>query len=548
MSDTLEWAVNNVKLPKGAKWDFSDRVWQLQILNDDSQRIVCRKPTQVGMSTVFLIKMLHFADIVSSRLLYTLPRQDDVYDMVNSRLHDIIKESPYIRDAISEVDNVRMKKFKQSWLHFLEMSVEPRMLDADWMVNDEVDLSNQRNLQESISRLDASKIKIHHQISKPSIEGYGIDVSYQMSDKKEWFIKCGYCNYEQSLNWDINLETGKKGTYYKCAKCSRQIFPQDIAEGRWIATGNSNADFSGYQISQMMMPRLSPEDLYREYRKIDRKIFYNSRLGIPYSAQSASFERQTIVEKCISGEVKKRNHYDDGIYVVGCDQGNILHVCVAKIFQNNIDIVNLTTLDSFDELVTLIKKYNIRIGILDALPNHHSAMKVNEELKKVRLAFFNNVDRIYVSKDERIYINKTDAYDMLLQNILDGKIRIYTDSGSISQEVNAAISHITNMRRDIQTQTTPFGGVSTFHVWKSIGPDHYADAIVYAMIGADSIASKHRLQSQQIATTNASRLSDIFFKLQNDLLVPVFENDDSEMRIVNHGLAHDNPYRNRGAK
>ena len=196
--NTVEWAVTNIQLPKGAKWDFSDRKWQLDILNDTSKKIVCRKPTQVGMSTVFLIKMLHFADENACRLLYTLPRQDDVYDMVNSRLHDIVTESPYVRTAISEVDNVRMKKFKKSWLHFIEMSVPPRMLDADWMVNDEVDLSNQNNLQQAVSRLDASKYNTHHQISTPTIEGYGIDALYEISDKKQWFVQCGYCNYRQT--------------------------------------------------------------------------------------------------------------------------------------------------------------------------------------------------------------------------------------------------------------------------------------------------------------------------------------------------------------
>lgn len=552
MNDTVNWAIENVRLPKGAIWDFEDRAWQLQILNDDSQRIVCRKPTQVGMSTVFLIKMLHFADQNTCRLLYTLPRQDDVYDMVNSRLHDIITESPVIRASINDIDNVRMKKYKKSWLHFIEMSVPPRMLDADWMLNDEVDLSNSHNLQQAVSRLDASKIRVHHQISTPSIEGYGIDSLYEISDKKQWFINCGYCNYEQTMTWENNVETGKR-VYYKCSKCGKPIHPEDIAEGKWIATSGTKSDISGYQISQLMVPGLSAQKLYNEYRTIDRKIFFNNRLGLPYTPQSASFDRETIINTCVSDEVKKKNHCDDGQYVIGCDQGNTLHICVAKVFQNHMDIVFLGTFEDFDSVMRLAKLYNVRFGILDALPNHHSAMKINEVNKKIKLAFFGTAEKIYTTKEDRIYINKTDAYDMLLQSVVDGKIRLYTDNGVLPPEVNTAIAHMCNMRRDIEIQKTNFGGITKFHIWKNVGPDHYADAIIYAMIASDAIASRNRLEAIEIKSdTSVLRpsLNNIFYRYQGkeDIVQSIsseYEGISDMTRIVNHGLSDANPYKNR---
>lgn len=557
MPTTLEWAVSNIRLPKGAKWDFQDRRWQLDIINDGSQKIVCRKPTQVGMSTVFLIKMLHFADENTCRLLYTLPRQDDVYDMVNSRLHDIITESPYISNAIAEIDNVRMKKYKKSWLHFIEMSVPPRMLDADWMLNDEVDLSNQQFLQQAISRLDASKIGVHHQISTPSIEGFGIDALYEISDKKQWFVTCGYCNYEQVMDWHANVELNRGDAYYKCTKCGNKLYPEDIRDGRWVATGDTNSGISGYQISQLMIPSITPKKLYQEYRTIERKTFYNYRLGMPYTPASAAFDKEHLSTRCIGSDTRKELfNQEDSQYVIGCDQGNVLHYCVMKTHQEYSEIVLLGTTESFDEIVRLTRIFNARLVVLDALPNHHSAMQVADEFRgKVKLAFFGNADKIYSIKEDRIFINKTDAYDMLLQEFVDSAILFYTEGTSmLPPEVALGIAHLCNMRRDIDTQTSRIGGSLTFHTWKCVGPDHYADAILYAMIAADVVVSKGRLDIKSVDVNHETydmRMMRNIYAMQMKIsdMEPVLPGvEGSELRLINHGLAHANPYVNRRGK
>lgn len=546
---TVDWAVSNVRLPKGAKWDFADRKWQLDILNDTSQKIICRKPTQVGMSTVFLIKMLHFADANVCRLLYTLPRQDDVYDMVNSRLHDIITESPSVRAAISEIDNVRMKKYGKSWLHFIEMSVPPRMLDADWMVNDEVDLSNQQFLQQAISRLDASKLAVHHQISTPSIEGFGIDALYEISDKKQWFVRCGYCNFRQTLEWGANLEIGKSEVYYKCQKCAKKIYPEDIRDGEWVVTGDAKSGVSGYQISQMMIPSLTPRKLYNEFRTIERKTFYNYRLGLPYSPASAAFDRDHLSTNCISYDIKKETQRDqESVYVLGCDQGNTLHFCVMKVFPEHCEIVQLGTTEDFDEIGRIAERFGVRYAVLDALPNHHSAMNIAKNSNKFRLAFFGNAEKIYNVKESRIYINKTDAYDMLLQKFVDAAILFYTEGATLLPEVSLSIAHLCNMRRDVETQTSRIGGTLSFHTWKCVGADHYADAILYCMIGADMASARGRLQVSMIDMSPEQAHRSLYSYQDNnrERLQPVFPGlAGSEMRIVDHGLAQSNPYRNK---
>ena len=136
---------------------------------------------------------------------------------------------------------------------------------------------------------------------------------------------------------------------------------------------------------------------------------------------------------------------------------------------------------------------------------------------------------------------------MLLQKFVDSSILFYSD-GAISPEVSLAVSHLCNMRRDIDTQTSRTGGVLSFHTWKCVGPDHYADAILYAMIAADMAVARGRLQVVSIDRMDSeveSYRRSIYSMQSGDILVPVFPDlENTEFIVSNHGLALVNPYAN----
>lgn len=487
-SSQLIWLVNNVKLPKGAAWDFSDRPWQIDIIEDENQYIVTRKPTQIGMSTVMLGKMLYFCDKNQIRAMYSLPRQDDVTDMVYSRLEEIIQESPYIREKMSGVDNVRMKKFGKSWIHFVEMSVPPRMMDVDFMINDEVDLSNPEHLEQIASRMDASKFGYRHQISTPTIENFGIDVLYKLSDMKEWIVQCAYCSFEQTLDWNVNVIHTKGETKYICAKCGGTLHADDIREGRWIAMGNTKSLLSGYQISHLMVPYINKEKLWIESKTMSQKNFYNFRLGLPFTPSSGSITKNVVMNNCFETRHQKEDASYSPLdkYIIGADQGNTITYAVGKLVEDRIHIVEVGEIEfsqGFDELAKIMRRFNIVKGVIDALPNHHSVSElIRKQFPHGRAleAYFPPIqDRYKIIDETKININKTDAYDNLLADIVAQKIQFYYDGFRVNEEVEKAVTHLTNMRRDIVESPNRSTGRITTHIWKNTGPDHYADAIVY---------------------------------------------------------------------
>lgn len=541
----LVWLVNNVRLPKGLKWDFEDRPWQIQIIDDKSKYIVTRKPTQIGMSTVFLGKMLYFADMNQCRLMYTLPRQDDVTDMVYSRLQEVIQESPYIRDKMSGVDNVRMKKFGKSWIHFAEMSIPPRMMDVDWMINDEVDLSNQEHLEQAASRMDASKFGYRHQISTPSIENVGIDALFKLSDQKYWVVQCAYCSHEQVMDWHESVVHHKGETKYVCKRCFNPIHADDIREGNWVAMGNTKSLLSGYQISHLMVPYINKEKLWIESKTMSQKNFYNFRLGLPFTPSSGSITKDVVMNNCFEshhGPESASKSYADK-YVIGADQGNVITYAVGKIVEDHIEVVELGEIpfdDGFDELVRIMKKFNIVQGVIDALPNHHSVNKICKKDFPGRAleAYFPPIQEHYKIIDNiRININKTDAYDQLLSDIVQNKLQFFFDGYRLHPTVEKAVEHLTNMRRDIVESPNRSTGRTTTHIWRNTGPDHYADAIVY-MCTAAHIASGNSIGLDVVDLSDNTEWQK-YKGEASDLEGEEFNSDSESEVILDRGFAID---------
>jgi hypothetical protein len=485
----LLWSIAHVPLPKGVGWDFADRTWQIDFFDDPSPSTVVMKPTQIGLTTISLARYLYFAVHNRCRLMYTLPRQDDVTDLVTSRLDGIIQASPLLSSLAGSVNNVRLKSLGSSYLHFMEASVTPRMLDVDYLVHDEVDLSNQGHLEQYASRLDASQFREHHRLSTPTLEGYGIHALFEQSDKKMWFVKCPRCNYEFTLNWELNTRFGGNRTWYACEKCDKEITSDTINSGKWIVTGNPNSDISGYSISQMMTPFISPDRLKAQFDAMTPKNFANLRLGLPYAPSVGGFSKVEVMDKCFSSG-HGETIINGATYYLGADQGNELHVAIGMVVGDVMKIVHLEKVsfaDGFERIASLMNRYRVAKAVVDALPNRHSAYQLaNRFPGRMRLATFSEIDSLYREEDtNRVIINKPDSYDRLRDMVANGRLQFYGGRSSMTEAVSDALDHLSNMRRDEVTRTSKSGGDYQKIVWVNTGPDHYADAIDYLSIACD---------------------------------------------------------------
>ena len=498
-SDVYTWAVRNILLPGRRPWDMADRLWQLQILQDPSHKIVEKKSAQVGLTTVNLVKILHYLNYHSATAMYTLPRRDDFALFVSTTLDPVIKNSPLLSEAIADTDSVRIKAFNfpggiDSMFSLAEVTVEPRMIPVDLLANDEIDRTREDSedfLSQFVARLANSSDPHHFQFSTPTVPGWGIDKLYEDTTQNEWMVTCPGCSQEQMLDWEKNFLPDPPR--YVCASCHNLLPDDTIINGKWVAM-YPGRDITGYHVSNMMMPiSRPPKELYTELssNRLSTKNFYNLRMGLAYSSATGSFTRELFRQKCF--DVSYQREQDPGAmggYFMGVDQGNDVHVVVARREGKRCRIVHAEKiLEKSDvkwsrKVINLIRRFHVEICVVDALPNTHDARDIVKEFanegERVWLCHYSTQEEPLKTnkEDNKVHVQKTEMFDALRTEIADGAWKLWGSFDSGDSIVDAIINHFTNLKRD--EREAPNGKVSG--VWINTGPDHYAHGCCYARI------------------------------------------------------------------
>lgn len=494
------WGVSYIALPKGSVWSFDDRKWQVEILEDLHPRIVVEKPTQIGLTTIATIKGLWFISHFKSRAMYTLPRRDDVTDYVATTLDPIIEGSEFLSVRMGRTNNARMKRIGDSFYHVTEASVTPRMLPVDILINDEVDMSDQENMEQFLARLDASKYKYHYQFSTPTVSGFGINSEYDRSDRRVWIVTCSRCSHEQELDWDEQLVRDAVEPYLACNKCRDAILPGDITDGRWVIT-NPGAEAHGYHVSHLMLPYTRPiSDLLREEKVMDKKTFYNLRLGRPWVPIGGSMTSSLFRDHAFRNGHAMMAHRENGYrYYLGADQGNEIHVVVGRVpvGGDKIEIVYAEHIkprrgeDQFERLGAIARMFDVDFGICDANPNRTSIYNLSKELHgKLGAADIGSYSYPFKwhgftgSSAYKLTVDRTDMLDGLRDDIASEKISLWGDWESRPYIVREIIRHCSSLKRDTETRRLQSGGETVVGVWRKTGEDHYAFAISLCRIAA----------------------------------------------------------------
>jgi hypothetical protein len=517
LKNPLIYGISYVDLLQNRKWEVDTRLWQEEIYQavnpyyieknpvGQARRFTVMKSTQCGLSTAGLVKMFHFADLWNVRLIYTLPRRQDVTDFVGTRIDPMINASKRLTSKLGQPDSTRAKKIGNSYIFFMELSVEPRMMPADALYVDEVDLSDPKYMATAQNRLDASKWKLNYFFSTPSLPNYGIHGLYLKSDQREWMVKCPHCGHDQVLDWDQNLrytglESNPTKVFYGCQACDEELSMQDIQmQGRWVAAKPALSEESiGFHVSQLMTH--SAASLWASYHdpQTNRIEFYRKRLGKPLEIGGGVLERQDILQNCFHQYHPTEEKYDGkSSYYMGIDQGNELQLVVGKISPNSnkMKIVHIEVVpfeEGFDKVGKLMNQYNVKLGVIDADPNRHSAMKVVENFPAKLLAAdysSNAKTRITVKKNKRgirsrVNLGRTFSFDHLYDTIFKGFFSLPGHADSMLPEVDKLIQQVVSIRRDVVEKNRQEGSLDV-GVWRALGPDHFAHALVYLKTAYD---------------------------------------------------------------
>lgn len=529
LKNPLIYGMSYIDLLQDRKWDMGSRLWQEDIYKavnpyyieknpvGQPRRLVVMKSTQCGLSTAGLVKMFHFADMWNVRVMYTLPRRPDVADFVGTRIDPMIKASPRLLSKLGQPDSTRAKRIGNSFIFFMELSVEPRMMPADALYVDEVDLSDPVFMGTAQNRLDASHWKLNYFFSTPTLPNYGIHGLYLASDRREWLVKCKHCGKEQVLDWDKNLkilgvESAPKKVFYGCQACSEEFTTEDIqTSGRWVAEQPSiSEETAGFHVSQLMT-HTAPA-LWVAFKDPQTSLveFYRKRLGKPLEISGGVLTRADIIENSffVPHEIETEH---DGVsdYYMGVDQGNELQLIVAKIRPGDglerclivhIEVVPFEK--GFDRVGELMEQFQIKNAVLDANPNRHTANQLSKDFYG-RLSIADYVDakeRVKRREDDKkvtvgVVLGRTLSFDSLYDSIFKGYWQLPGNANAMYPMVDKLIQQTVALRRDV-IEEKGRDGIRSIGVWRALGPDHFAHALVYlkTAIELDKLKKRYRIK------------------------------------------------------
>lgn len=336
---------NKIKNEKGERITFDDHLFLFDIYADQSDNIVGLKPAQVGFSTLEVLKNHFDAKKQKMDIIYTLPTDNDVSVFVGGKVNRIVANNPCMLEDVADKDSIEQKAIGQSMEYFRGTWTKKAaiMITADRLVHDEKDSSKQDVIADYQARLQHSKYKQTHVFSHPSVPNSGVDVEWEISDQKEWFIKCPHCGKRQYLTW--NTEDPRKMSVdierkeFVCKKCRGILSKQDRREGEWVARYARNSihpvlnvprKWSGYHISLLMAPWVSAAEIVEKYLLVEAgkqtmDYFYNKILGLPYAGSGNAVTKQIIL-----GAITKDQNLYKGRLVIGVDTGVYLRYVIGN--------------------------------------------------------------------------------------------------------------------------------------------------------------------------------------------------------------------------
>ncbi len=483
--------------------DFSKRRFLWDIYNDLSPKQAFLKPPQIGATVMNTLKALWVAKKLNKQIIYTLPTQGDVQDMVGGSFNRIIAQNPILKEWIKDHDTVEQKAVGDSMIFYRGTftSKQAMMIPSGLNIHDEVDASDPNVIVQYENRLQAQEDGgMRWYFSHPSLAGHGVDVYWEMSDKKEWYITCNECKEEQVLTWpeSISVEHG----IYVCKRCGHELPDESRINGDWRNqdgipwSGKIEGDyeFSGWHVSQLMLFNKSAKDIIKAYNDPlkDKQYFYNYVLGLPYLDSGDRIEPSVVLRNCVD-EINPQ----ESRTIIGVDSGDdyISYVLMNKdgVFYYDTEKGITASTTPYDKLRHYLRRFPKSIVVIDQGGELMNTRQLQQEFPgRVFLVYYQkdrkSIDVVQWGENEEYWKVKVDRNRMLTLMVeqmrdigrfkLNGTVEEW--SPYASQWGNIYREKVEVKEQKGKDDRSLYGNE---YVWKRNGADHYVHATLYALVG-----------------------------------------------------------------
>ena len=471
----LCWAYDHqIKNEKGIQLEFQNHKFLKDIFDDLAPVQACRKASQIGFSTMMILKSLWMAQYRKFQIIYTLPTFQMVSEFVSSKVNPIISQNVLLTSWTKDKDSIFQKKIGNGFLNYRGASSTEKqgselesgtgiMLSADLLIMDEADRCSQIILEQYESRLSASDYKGKWYFSNPTVPHTKSQEVYHQSDQKHWFIKCEHCGKWQYLDYWKNVKDYK----FVCEKCGGEISDEVRRNGQWVKK-YQNRDISGYWLPHLISPWISAKEIQEAYENKSKQYFYNFVLGLPYIGSDITVNKDIILRNIDNTEPNFQEHN-----VLGVDQGLQKH----WILGNKQGIFAMGMTEDWQDIEELIRVYDIECAVFDALPDLTEPRKLRDKYPgKIWLSYYKKEIRKadYVKWDEKthtVYSDRSKLFQLAIDDLVSKRTRFQMKP----QELGEYIRHWETLYK---TSEKDILGLER-DVWQTTGDDHFAHAHLY---------------------------------------------------------------------
>jgi hypothetical protein len=489
-----EWAARYLYIKEGGLWkSFSfDGHAPLKELyeNFDCSHIVVRKAAQLGVSTYSVARAIYSGERYGISTAYFFPTDTDVDDFVDDKFNAMVKSSRHLSEILSytDTDNKGLKVFRNFNVYFRGVYTKRKVksISVDFVIKDEVDEANQENLKFADDRMLHSTFKWIVELSQPSVDDFGIDASFKRSDMRFWGVRCVCKNwvFPDEVFPDCIITRAKIEPYLGCPKCSKKI---DIQKGMWIPkVTTAKTDRKGYHLSHLLFGILEPKSLLDEFKNlqssIEKKNFYISKLGLPYSSKNS---------KPITIQVLNQAQGDYPISTAhrhsycGIDVGDKCHLVFGHHSDGRLRVHFMEELPADDEalIVKSLKRQNVICGIIDAMPYKTLSKNIARAFQgRFYIQYFKG-DTLKTSMEgesdkavPKLTVNRTESLDDTIEMLLENRILLPSlkqCSGKVLENYNVFRQHLQFL---IKEPVERANGTLEYEYKKNV-PNHYGMAL-----------------------------------------------------------------------
>lgn len=306
----LYWAQQQIQEVNNRPFSLDDYPWMVEYWLDESPQKCLQKCTQIAASVSTIFIALHRAYFKKRNQIYFTPTDDAVKEYVQGKFDPIISANPslqaMVRNSENEkgVSNVHLKQIGKAQLYFRGMKSKAKLISisGDDIIFDEL------NFYEEIKSVELAEKRASDAIdptftylSHPTVPSYGVSAKYDISDQKEWVMRCTNRHFNEPSTlipkkleqWNERFEPG----HLQCLLCGAPIDPRD---GEWVAKfPDRKSRMSGYWIPRFISPKANFVRLMEMYHDAtDIQNFYNTELGLPYADGESRITWAEVMNLC----------------------------------------------------------------------------------------------------------------------------------------------------------------------------------------------------------------------------------------------------------